>query len=509
MPAVSFLFNADAKDVPGYYGGLFEPAFLKAVSSCDPEGTIHSVLRLGDIGIHHLCERITSVSSDERRSSHTVNYDVDLYSLIIWDLIDAISEQRHSLDLETIPYVIARNRVYSITVDALSSQLHSGIDAFLKSVNAYLGSFEIDLGNPLQRKVFIEPLINDFLLDRGALVLELSWEGNPESTIAGSEVFLPRGERRVPFGKLRALKPKLAIPDQPSPRGQISYERYKGKKQFSLHERVLEALAHIPGKKGKSEKYSFHALPNAPHQIVDADLPENKFVKYLLNPDHPKGGSKAKFFLDELGIGPEDWRDLAAQFYEGVAKADLTQLEIKSWEGGQGASFNCVISVRGKNGRRANIETNWIVKPGLLPQLSTAYPADRNELTKDVQGKIQIVPSTLVGDAKWAALFDIAHKAGIEAAEAWVATPMKVEGYPVIMDGYCGYAHIHIPDARRDFARWVVRLDKGYKHHKSGAMIFADVEGSQSIEKKLAYAKAFAAVLQFNGVKCTVDSRFD
>jgi hypothetical protein len=145
--------------------------------------------------------------------------------------------------------------------------------------------------------------------------------------------------------------------------------------------------------------------------------------------------------------------------------------------------------VLGLNGRVAKVETNWILKPGLLPQLSTAYPAERDDDADVDYERIAIVPPTLSGDAKWEALYAVAHKGSL-AAEKCVPTPMKIVGGEVIMEGACGSAYIRVPDARKGFARWVIRSGRGYNHHRSGASIYARVN-SQSVDRAAAYAQAF------------------
>jgi hypothetical protein len=114
-----------------------------------------------------------------------------------------------------------------------------------------------------------------------------------------------------------------------------------------------------------------------------------------------------------------------------------------------------------------------------LPQLSTAFPAERDENAKVDHDQIMIVPSTLTGDAKWEAVYGVAHRAGGLAAERCVPTPMKIVGF-----------------------------DVGNNHFRSGATIYASVE-SQSFDRAVAYAEAFAAVLHLNGVECSVESRLD
>src|SRR6266516_2421638 len=428
--AQAFLFNADAEGVSSYYGGDFEPPFLRALSAVDPGGITRSTVLLGDVIVSSLCERVIAVSGKPRESSHTVGHDMDLYRTIIWDLAD------------------------------------------------------------------------------GFVTMELSFEGTPETTFAGADQFVPHGERRVPYGELDDLKPPLPKPPHFSARGQISADRYHGKRRYTVHDRVLLALSRLWPQSGEPVAFSFDALRLAKADVLEAELPEAKFVRYLLNPDHADGRGKAKFFSDELGIVADDWRYLAAQLYGVLKKADLAKLKVKAWEDGYGASFNCVMPVLGLNGRVAMIETNWILRPGLLPQLSTALPAGRDDNAKVDCDQITIVPSTLTGDPKWEAVYAAAHGAGSLAAEKCVPTPMKVVGYDVIMEGACGYAHIRIPDARKGFARWAVRSGRGSNHYRSGAEIYASVD-SQSFDRAVAYAEAFAAVLHLNGIECSVQSRLD
>src|SRR5271170_2089506 len=270
--AQAFLFNADAECVSGYYGGDFEPPFLRALSAVDPRGITRSTALLGDIIPSTLCERVTAVSRKPRGSSHTAGHNMDLYRTIIWDLADAFAGQWHTLDLEDFPIVLGRRNVYCITMASLPIEFRDGIDARLRITNGYLGSVEIDLGNPIQKKL--------------------------------------RGERRVAYGELDGLKPPIPEPTNFSDRGQISADRYNGKRRYTVHDRVLLALSRLQPQSGEPVAFSFEASPVAKVDVLEAELPEAKFVRYLLNPDHAHGRGKAKFFNDELGIGADDWRYL-------------------------------------------------------------------------------------------------------------------------------------------------------------------------------------------------------
>lgn len=107
-------------------------------------------------------------------------------------------------------------------------------------------------------------------------------------------------------------------------------------------------------------------------------MPEGKFTKYLFARDHKDGGSKAAFLIDQLGIEPEDWRYLAAQFYNGLLMAQPEAVKLNQWETGYGVRFDVQMRVRGRSGSKAVIVTGWNMNPDKLPSLSTAFPGDRN-----------------------------------------------------------------------------------------------------------------------------------
>ncbi|MEQ1929824.1 MAG: hypothetical protein ABL957_04720 [Parvularculaceae bacterium] len=173
-----------------------------------------------------------------------------------------------------------------------------------------------------------------------------------------------------------------------------------------------------------------------------------------------------------------------------------------------GVSFNVTLAIRGLNGLTANVETNWIMEPGRLPRLVTAVPATSGDLSAGPIDPPPVVASSLSGDDRWAAIFERASSAATAAARAFIPTPMKFVGFDIEMEGACGHAWLRIPDARRGFVRWVVKNGHAGKHYKGGAQIFADV-ASQSLDRKKAYAMAFAAVLLHNGIKCEVETRLD
>ena len=78
---------------------------------------------------------------------------------------------------------------------------------------------------------------------------------------------------------------------------------------------MLKRLALAVWSDADGHTYSFEeATGNG--DILEALLPDGKFTNYLFNADHKDGRGKAKFFTEDLGIAPDDWRYLAAQFYQ-------------------------------------------------------------------------------------------------------------------------------------------------------------------------------------------------
>lgn len=500
-----FFFDAHAEGVPSYYGGVFDPAFLKALSDADPSATVCSRVLRGDALVEMLCGRVKSVTKSNKDVGWTLGYDMELYRTVIWDLADAFAKQWNSLDLESFPLILAQSRVHCIVLPSFPVSLRDSVDRALRETRGYLGSLELDLANPLQSKLFIEHLVDNAFIADGAVCLERDWSGVNDTVFEGALNFTPGGERRLDPDKFHEQKPPLPILTALSDRGRVSKERYEGKITYTIEDRVIYALSQL----ADLGKGTFAFSSSNPDAIVEADLPEAKFVRYLLSPDHKDGAGKAKFFREVLAIGPDDWRYLAAQFYEGLRTTNFSELKIKTSEDGFRASFNCILPITGLNGRVAQVFTNWKMHPGQIPQLVTARPEEEPEAGIRVPpDPPSIVTALLPEKERWKELYRLADEAGKSAAEECVPTPMKVGGHPVEMDGMCGSASIRIPDARKGFARWVVRSKVGDRHHKGGASIFA-YHPSQSVDRAVAYAKAFASVLKLNGVECSVKSFLD
>ncbi len=142
-------------------------------------------------------------------------------------------------------------------------------------------------------------------------------------------------------------------------------------------------------------------------------------------------------------------------------------------------------------------------------------PAALEVATRIFQGE-EIDAATLpTVEAKpsFKAIFDEAHKAGLQAAEACKPEPMIIAGYErePIMGGVCGFAWVHFKDGRKPFSKWLVKNNLGSKDdYRGGVTLWAGFEiGNQSLTIKEHYCRAFAAVCQKHGIDCRMMSRID
>ncbi len=103
---------------------------------------------------------------------------------------------------------------------------------------------------------------------------------------------------------------------------------------------------------------------------VDAQVDLHRLVTYSLDPTHPHGRHKAYVFAKVMGYDQRNAEELAAVIMAGV-KVGLAQPGPVDHRGMQ---FRVDMDVRGPNGRRAIVCTNWIFDPGTrVPHLTSAF----------------------------------------------------------------------------------------------------------------------------------------
>ena len=106
-----------------------------------------------------------------------------------------------------------------------------------------------------------------------------------------------------------------------------------------------------------------------------AEITEDKVKGYLLNPDHPDGATKARFFAT-MGFTAEAWLVLAEAFGELASAAEVA----KRIETGYGTKYIVDGLLETPSGRKPLVRTVWIVDRGRgLPAIDglSRDPGDR------------------------------------------------------------------------------------------------------------------------------------
>ena len=112
-------------------------------------------------------------------------------------------------------------------------------------------------------------------------------------------------------------------------------------------------------------------LPHA----ENAEVAEQKIRAYLLNPRHPDGASKARFFAT-LGFSADSWEDFATALRQIAMRFPV----IRSMESIHGTKYIVEGKIESPDGSSPFIRTVWILDQGReTPRLVTAYPFDEGE----------------------------------------------------------------------------------------------------------------------------------
>lgn len=118
-------------------------------------------------------------------------------------------------------------------------------------------------------------------------------------------------------------------------------------------------------------------------------------------------------------------------------------------------------------------------------------------------------------------LYKEADEAGRSAAEKRVPAAMVVsqhacpldDGSPIVQqwlvpEGVCGFAWIKVVPGNSPFANWLKKNKLAHKSYNGGVDVWVSAYG-QSMDRKEAYAYAFAKVVQSAGLTAYAGSRMD
>lgn len=107
-------------------------------------------------------------------------------------------------------------------------------------------------------------------------------------------------------------------------------------------------------------------LPNRERAIVSPD----KLIKYLLNPDHKKGGTKAHV-LASAGYTTENWRQLENDLRQYHLTADVSESKQTAY----GVSYEIRAPLQSPNGRTLIVRSIWQIDKGTTdPRFITLFP---------------------------------------------------------------------------------------------------------------------------------------
>lgn len=107
-------------------------------------------------------------------------------------------------------------------------------------------------------------------------------------------------------------------------------------------------------------------LPNRDQVVISKD----KLLKYLLSETHPRGKSKARFFL-KVGFKQSNVQTLS-KVLEGIARTAEVANKVSSTHG---EKYVLNGNIKYSIGKTIKIRTVWIIDKGLKnPPFVTAYP---------------------------------------------------------------------------------------------------------------------------------------
>jgi hypothetical protein len=212
-------------------------------------------------------------------------------------------------------------------------------------------------------------------------------------------------------------------------------------------------------------------------------------------------------FRDLLAITLSDWRYLRNQLVAGLAKADVREVRTTHHDTTL-VQYEAAMAVKGLNGSVKPVRTAWKFGDDGVIELVTAYIDDRRIDVSDLAPPADpwLLTRSTISDDDWRRLYDEADAAAKAAADAWIPTPVRVNGH-VAPEGQRGWATIRLDSALSGLGAWLLRNGLGYPGRPGVALAYQ--HPTQSAERSEAYAMKFAEMLGLNGVSSELRSYLD
>jgi len=373
MPTIAFLFRGDDSRVSDF--DLICEAIFQTVLTLGPEGVFD--VRSGGILLWRFSERITAVHRTlvAKRTSigHTVRDDKELRATLAVAFAASVSAQRHHLDVKSLPRTLLRQPVECITVSDLPAACIDVVHKDLKNKLAcYMGSFEVDRGDPLTLELAANGLIPFCQYQDRVLKWIVPFDHDPN---VQPDISWARG---LPFLSIELTRDDpQRIPSQPlSAVGEKNAQLLRSRSGPKHAEDVLVSLRdNIEDSKDTTE----FELNFGEEEFGKPRANVRKLQDYCLNEQHTKpdgtpgdGRGKAYLFRRLLGITRNDWLFLGEQLVAGLEKA----LPSKTRKSAYGVQYDVTVPVTGRNGQTKLVKSGWIIRAGESPFLTTAYIAD-------------------------------------------------------------------------------------------------------------------------------------
>jgi len=107
-------------------------------------------------------------------------------------------------------------------------------------------------------------------------------------------------------------------------------------------------------------------IPNRDCAVVE----QSKLVNYLLNPEHERGGSKAKLLI-QCGYSSENWQQLEVDIRDSHLSVDVEAIR----ETPYGIRYVIIAPLRTPSNRQLPVKTIWQIDKGTdFPRLITLIP---------------------------------------------------------------------------------------------------------------------------------------